>query len=214
MVSCGGPALPLQERFRAPAQADMVACMQARYVQERRRTVATGAPHSNLLLEKPSLLLHPTPGADAPNTELAVNEGGQFERQPAQKAYAIESKVKKMSRGRGIGLCDTLPLAQSLMGGHVYCCSERRPPVLGGCEGAPEGTGGVAPFAGGHADLQFAGPALVLPEVQVHEDGTLSVPSDRLPEGWHACAAPIGMRLFDRCRSKKKHVASFCCCCG
>ena len=152
--------------------------MQARYVQERRRTVSAGAPHSHLLLEKPSLLLHPTPGADAPNTELVVSEGGQFEQKVAEKAH----KAKKIAgmRRRKLGI-DHLLYSYSMVAPATAPLAE-----YGYLK---RGTGRAAPFAGGHADLQFAGPAVVLPDVHVREDGAIHVPNEKLPDDWHSCAA-------------------------
>jgi hypothetical protein len=47
------------------------------------------------------------------------------------------------------------------------------------------------------ADLRFAGPALVLPEVPVQEDGTVHVPNENLPKGWHACTLESSRSFLD-----------------
>lgn len=158
--------------------------MQARYVEERRRSVTTDTPHSQLLLDKPSLLLHPTPGADAPNTELIVNEGGQFEQKPAENAFGKGGKISKkktkasqpFQHGRAYAECIAPP--SQLCGGYG-----------GGFGRSRHATRGGGSMEVGYADLQFAGPALVLPEVPVQEDGTVNVPNENLPEGWNDSAS-------------------------
>jgi hypothetical protein len=152
-------------------------CMQARYVQERRRTAATDKPHSSLLLDKPSLLLHPTPGPDAPNTELHVSEGGRFEQKKAENAFG-----KSITRSMKKRVCASPGGGGSLFGSRSPACDGGS--LFGSRSPACDG---FLFKKMGHSDLQFAGPALVLPEVHVQEDGTVHISSENLPEGWHAC---------------------------
>lgn len=48
----------------------------------------------------------------------------------------------------------------------------------------------------GHADLQFAGPALVVSDVEVNADGVLNVSPQNLPEGWNSSMHSLSFTVF------------------
>jgi hypothetical protein len=186
-------------------------------VQKRRELVAGGCVRGALILDKPSLLLFPVEGPDAPNVVVNAREGGRFEQlaqalPPPAPNQEFRAMRKAAAPAEAVRSRAFVPPQDGLFGGDAACPSPginhwEDQSVTASCDREP--------------DLRFAGPALVLADVPVPEDGCLHVPAAQLPAGWSARA----LRRFPSSSSRAlthftSHAASCCsschysCCCS